>query len=132
MFFHMLSPSDAEDLLCLWLYKEHRYICIPSTNKKSTQLYECVLLDTENGKEIFIQVKKGKTPIDIKEYTELSELGEVYLLQTNDKYENLEIVGDFPGKITIVQPKALFDFAMDRNNKNFLSPAIRKWVDYLD
>lgn len=132
VFFNMLSPSDAEDLLCLWLYKEHRYICIPSTNKISTPLYECVLLDTKNGKIFFVQVRKGDKSIDIKNYIELSDAGEVYLLQTNDKYENLEMVGDFPGKITIVQPKALFDFAMDRNNKNFLSPAIRKWVDYLD
>ena len=59
VFFNMLSPSDAEDLLCLWLYKEHRYISIPSTNKKSTPLYECVLLDTNNGEIFFIQVKSS-------------------------------------------------------------------------
>ncbi len=44
-FWNLLQPDDAEDLLCMWLYKTKGYIVIPSTNKKSTELYECVLID---------------------------------------------------------------------------------------
>ena len=63
-FFSLLQPSDLEDLLCMYLYKDNHYITIPSTNKISTPLYECVLIDPENkdgnNTNIYIQVKKGK------------------------------------------------------------------------
>lgn len=59
-FFNLISPTDCEDLVCMWLYKEFGYIIIPSTCKTSTQLYECVLINPNNkrSKNIYIQVKK--------------------------------------------------------------------------
>ena len=40
--YNCLSPSDCEDLVCLYLYDKANYIAIPSTNKIATELYECV------------------------------------------------------------------------------------------
>lgn len=132
-FYNCLSPSDAEDLLCFWLYEKHKYIAIPSTNKSSTQLYECVLLDTRNGKKVFIQVKKGENRIDARDYAELSKHGEVYLLQTNGGYDYKDSVNidSESYEIHFVEPKVLFDFAKDKQNSNALSPSINKWVEFL-
>lgn len=59
LFYNCLSPSDCEDLVCLYLYDKANYIAIPSTNKIATELYECVLVNPLNGKLAYPQVKKG-------------------------------------------------------------------------
>ncbi len=134
-FYDMLSPSDAEDLLCLWLFKEHGYVCIPSTNKSSTQLYECVLLDTANGSRVFVQAKKGNSDraiINVEDYAQLAKEGKVYLLQTTDAYKNEHLALNNPTSgISIVPPKLLYDFARNSENNNYLSPAIKKWIAFL-
>ena len=60
----------------MWLYKTKGYIVIPSTNKRGTELYECVLIDpkAEDFKHIYIQVKKGDVEIDASNYSELCHL----------------------------------------------------------
>ena len=63
-FYDLLSPTDCEDLVCAYLSYEYKYIVIPSTNKKSTELYECILLDPEDRSHVYIQVKKGNVDID--------------------------------------------------------------------
>ena len=50
-FFNYIRPEECEDLLCMLLLKKYGYIVIPSTNKLSTELYECILLNSENGNE---------------------------------------------------------------------------------
>lgn len=127
-FYDYLSPSDAEDLLCFWLYQKEGYIVIPSTNKLATQLYECVLLDTSNGKKAFIQVKMGSNRIDVQDYLKLSDQGEVFLLQTKEFYDNKDKGNK---KIHCVKPKELFDFAKNKNNRNMLSSSINNWVELL-
>lgn len=127
-FYDYLSPSDAEDLLCFWLYQKDGYIVIPSTNKLSTQLYECVLLDTSNGKKAYIQVKKGSEQIDVQNYIELSLQGEVFLLQTKGEYNNKDKGNN---KIHCVGPIELFDFAKENNNRTILSQSINRWVEFM-
>ena len=39
----------VEDVVCLYLYDRKGYVTIPSTNKIATELYECVLVNPENG-----------------------------------------------------------------------------------
>ncbi len=130
-FFDLLSPGDAEDLLCLWLFRKYGYVCIPSTNKSSTQLYECVLLDTADGSKVFVQVKKGdseKAVIDVSDYKALSKEGKVYLLQTKGECKRRDFVR---GSTTIADPAELYDFALNNENRNYLFPAIIKWVEFL-
>lgn len=135
-FYSWLSPSDCEDLLCFWLYTQKKYICIPSTNKKSTQTYECVLLDsTFPTKHIYIQVKKGEESLYIENYKELSKNGEVWLLTTAGKVydKNGNVVEPNedkeygPNTIYVIDPKTLYGFAMGKNT--FIPPAIRTFAN---
>ena len=56
LFYDCLSPNDCEDLVCLYLYDLKGYVTIPSTNKIATELYECVLVNPENGMLAYPQV----------------------------------------------------------------------------
>lgn len=127
-FYDLLSPTDCEDLVCAYLFSEYKYIVIPSTNKKSTELYECVLLDPKDRSHIYIQVKKGNVSIDANEFRHLQ--GKVFLftsggtvnnLDSNNKNENIEQIS--PGK--------LFDFAMSDAAKNIVSDSISYWTEYM-
>ena len=126
-FYNLMLTADAEDLLCLWLYYEFGYICIPSTNKVATPLYECVLLDTNSGGKVYVQVKKGDQVINASEYKDLSELGEVWLFQTEGK-----VIGD-PNliRIKVALPSVLYAFAFNEKSRNYLSPSISRWVDII-
>lgn len=124
-FYSLLTASDCEDLLCLWLYSKYGYICIPSTNKISTPLYECILKNPQNGNTIYVQVKQGKININADDYKELN--GEVWLFTTYgnviryEKYSNIKIA----------EAKELFDFAVNEESKFILPLSIRKWLDFL-
>jgi hypothetical protein len=80
MILNLVGPSGFEDLVALWLYDKFNYIVIPSTNKKSTQTYEFVLLDgtkSNSGytskKRIYIQAKNGPQDLKFEEYKYLLE-----------------------------------------------------------
>lgn len=131
-FYILLSPSDVEDLLALWLYatKREKYVCIPSTNKIATAKYECVLVATKSmkRKHIYIQVKKGKVDLEASDYVNLAKDGdEVYLLTTEgrvknaDKYEN----------ITAVNPDEIYRFAIDPKYKNIIPEHVLYWIEFL-
>lgn len=122
-FFSMLQPSDLEDLLCMWLFEKHGYVCIPSTNKIATQKYECVLIDPANGQHIYIQVKKGKIDLDTSEYTHLN--GEVFLLTTEGNY----IRSDEYPNIHTVDPSVVFNFALSQ--KALIPDKILYWIRFL-
>ena len=126
-FWNLLQPSDVEDLLCLWLYKEHGYIVIPSTNKKGTELYECILIDpkADEKKHIYIQVKKGDVTIDASKYEKLN--GEVYFLTTSGEVINTNNNSNY----NVVKPKTIFDFAIDPVNKAYIPDGISKWIQFL-
>lgn len=121
-FYSMLSPDDCEDLLCMWLYKKLGYICIPSTNKRSTELYECVLVDPSTGNKVYPQVKKGKPDINSDNFKDLK--GQVWLLTTEGK-----ITGN--AKVYVADPTQLFEFASNESNRNILPEKINNWVSFL-
>lgn len=125
-FYSFISPTDCEDLLCMWLYKHFGYICIPSTNKKATELYECVLLDPQSDKRIYIQVKCGKVDLKAKDFIDLN--GDVFLF-TSEGNVNLEYNRD---NIRQIMPDELFRFAFDKNNRNILPRSILNWVDLIN
>lgn len=127
-FYDLLSPTDCEDLVCAYLFSEYKYIVIPSTNKKSTELYECVLLDPKDRSHIYIQVKKGNVSIDANEFRHLqgkvflfTSGGTVHNLDSNNKNENIEQIS----------PEKLFDFAMSDAAKNIVSDSISYWTEYM-
>lgn len=126
-FYSSISPSDCEDLLCMYLNKEYGYVVIPSTNKKSTKLYECVLLDPKTGKNIFIQVKNGETDIKAEKYLHLD--GDVYLLTTKGKITNYDRKNH--KNIKVVDPKELFDYLHREDFQNYLPQSIKYWIELL-
>lgn len=126
-FYSLLSPDDCEDLLCLWLYHKYGYVCIPSTNKKSTQLYECVLIDPKTGKHVYIQVKKGSDSIDANDYTDLK--GEVWFLTTEGTVNNFNHDND--SNMHIAEPEKLLEFALSEESNNIMSSQIKTWAHFL-
>lgn len=130
-FYSLISPTDCEDLLSMWLYstKNKNYVCIPSTNKISTEKYEFVLLDSETGKHIYIQVKNGNVDLDADDYYPLINRTEnvFYLLTTRGKVKNAE---KYPNRIFSVDPNVLFDFACNEDNKNIIPPNIKDWIKF--
>ncbi len=126
LFYSLLSPTECEDLLCLWLYYKKGYICIPSTNKTSTELYECVLKDPINGKRIFPQVKASDELLDAKKYYELSKEDncEVWLFTTLGKVINIP---NNSSSIFVANPKELFEFVESDIAQNILPQSILNW-----
>ena len=136
-FFNYIRPEECEDLLCMLLLKKYGYIVIPSTNKLSTELYECILLNSENGNKIYIQVKNGNEDLKSDNYKHLIvKTEEVYLLtikgkidenSTTDKNEVFEVSKNIFG----VNPQKLYEFVMDEENKNIIPENIKNWIDYI-
>lgn len=128
-FYALISPSDCEDLLCMWLYSKNKnYVCIPSTNKISTEKYECVLLDSGTGKHIYIQVKNGEVTLNADDYAPVVQNtnNEFYLLTTCGKVINEEKYDN----IFAVDSSELFDFACSEENVNIIPPNIKYWMEF--
>ena len=123
-FYYFLNPDACEDLLCLWLYAQYGYICIPSTKKKSTELYECVLVDPKTGKKIYAQVKKGNIDLATSDFIKLD--GDVWLFTTEGK-----IIGNDKPNIFKANPEEIYKFALSQEAKNILPKSITRWIEYL-
>ncbi len=130
-FYSLISPSDCEDLLYIYSYKEsnYRYVCIPSTNKIATQKYEFVAIDRETGKHIYYQAKNGNIDLNADDYYKLienSDSDEVYLLTTEGNVINAEK----HERIHVVGATKLFNFCCDDKNKNIIPAKIRCWIEF--
>lgn len=125
-FYDLLSPTDCEDLVCAYLSHEFKYIVIPSTNKKSTELYECILLDPEDRSHVYIQVKKGNVDIDANDFRHLQ--GKVFLFTSEGTVKNLDSNNE---NIECISPEDLFKFAMSDAATNIVSDSIRYWTEYM-
>ena len=126
-FYSLLSPDDCEDLLCLWLYSKYGYITIPSTNKKSTECYECVLKDPKTGKNIYPQVKAGEVTLYEKDYFHLD--GEVWLFTTKGCVEKDNCNNH--KNIHVADPNEIFAFAGTDIAANILPKSIITWKNRL-
>ena len=119
-FYNWLSPSDCEDLLCMYLFNEEGYVCIPSTNKISTPLYECVLVHPTSGSKIYPQVKKGAVDLDCEKYVHLVEdtNNRVCLFTTEGKYSE-----NNHENIICIDPKDVYEWAIKAETPKHLLPA---------
>jgi hypothetical protein len=125
-FYSLLSTEDCEDLLCAWLYSKYGYVAIPSTNKKSTELYECVLKDPVTGKRIYPQVKDGDIDIDANLYAHLD--GEVWLFTVFGRILNLAD----QERIKTVDADVLYKFVQSKSGNNVLPDSIIKWYQFIE
>lgn len=130
MFYDCLSPNDCEDLVCLYLYDRKGYVTIPSTNKIATELYECVLVNPENGMLAYPQVKKGSVPLDFNNYVDLVDdqkrKKEVYLFTSEGIVNKSNVQSDL---IHIITPNDLYRWVKAKmESENYLIPeGIVKW-----
>ena len=130
LFYDCLSPNDCEDLVCLYLYDLKGYVTIPSTNKIATELYECVLVNPENGMLAYPQVKKGNVDLDFVKYIDLVDdhkrKKEVYLFTSEGEVKNSNIQSD---SIHIIAPNDLYLWVKSKmESVNYLIPeGIVKW-----
>ena len=125
-FYDLLSPTDCEDLVCAYLFSKYGYIVIPSTNKKSTELYECILLDHEDRSHVYIQVKKVNVDIDANDFRYLQ--GKVFLFTSEGTVKNLDSNNE---NIKCISPEKLFKFAMSDAATNIVSDSISYWTEYM-
>ena len=130
LFYDCLSPNDCEDLVCLYLYDCKGYVTIPSTNKIATELYECVLVNPENGVLAYPQVKKGNVDLDFVNYVDLvndqKRKKEVYLFTSEGVVQKSNIQSD---SIHIINANDLYLWVKSKiESENYLIPeGIVKW-----
>lgn len=129
-FYNLISPSDCEDLLYSYLYFKNNknYMCIPSTNKIGTEKYEFVILDTETGEHIYIQVKNGNRNLNADDYINLVKgtNNQVYLFSSSGKVINTEKYSN----IKAIKAEELYEFACDEKNQNYIPPNIDFWMQF--
>ena len=100
----------------MYLYDKANYIAIPSTNKIATELYECVLVNPENGMLAYPQVKKGNKELKPNDYIELIKdqpNKEVYLFSSEDKV----VVETYIDNIHIISSDELYSWAKEKNRE---------------
>lgn len=85
--FSLLSPTDLEDLVGLYL-QSIGYSIVPSSCQRTSAAYEFVLRHRKDGRTATAQVKAGGQSLDRDEYTCLP--GEVYLFASSENYTGSE------------------------------------------
>lgn len=129
-FYTLISPTDCEDLLCMYLYAEKGYICIPSTNKQSTELYECVLVNPKDGKRAYVQVKEFNASSEVVNADDYKGLnGEVWFFLHKGTLLNYER-NKYPN-MYLVDSVTLFNFAKSAVAKNILPKSILYWLEFM-
>lgn len=120
-FLKLISSDDCEDIVALYMQKEHGFMVIPSSCKPSTASYEYVMKHPFTGEKAVAQVKKGKVDLNRDKYSSLGCL--VYLLTTEGIYS-----GDESENVICLDPSIIENFA--RNNYKLMSDRIQNWIDY--
>jgi len=151
MILNFLGPSGFEDLIAIWLFDKYNYFVIPSTNKKSTQKYEFVLVDGTrvNGqysesKRIYLQAKNGEVNLNIKDYVNLLEEngdeiwlatsgGNVYFLDEDTKHQIVcyKKFNDSYEQVSF-ELIELIDFVFNKSKQPILPKAIQTLVSLFE
>lgn len=97
MILNFLGPSVFEDLIAIWLFDKFGYFVIPSTSKKSTQMYEFVLINGMKNKDfqkrrmIYLQAKNGNVDLKANNYKHLiSSESEIWLVTSGGVIYNFD------------------------------------------
>lgn len=120
-FLGLLSSDDCEDLVPMYLQKEHGYLVIPSTCKADTAAYEYVLRHSITGGKAVAQVKHGAVDLDKAAYSDID--ANVFLLTTRGKY-----VGVDAANVSCISPESATEFAV--KNYNLMPARIKSWIDF--
>lgn len=122
--FSLLDDEETEDVIFIYLQTQG-WIVIPNSRKADTMSYEFFLINRETNSKAIVQVKTGHTPLDPKEKKWTDRTEEVFLFQSNGRYEN-----NSSGKVQCISPKLIEDFM--RDNKSLLPASILHWLELCD
>ena len=104
--FAMLDAEETEDLVFMYLQSRGWYV-VPNSRKGNTMRFEFMLACSRTGEKALVQVKTGKTPLDIDSYVD--DRWRIFLFQSNELYE-----GEPVDKVTCLRRDALKAFLLDR------------------
>lgn len=118
----ILSPGDLEDLIYVWLQYSESYVMVPNARQASTPVYEWTMIHRKTGRRAVIQIKSGKTPVDIEGLLEAAgEAGADALAFAANGGYSIESRPD----VTYLSLEKLTDFA--RTHKELLPWRVARW-----
>jgi hypothetical protein len=120
-FLSLLSSDDCEDIVALYMQKNHGFMTIPSSCKSDTAAYEYVMKHPVTGRKAVAQVKHGNIDLNRKNYKSLD--AEVFLLTTGGTYTGTEALS-----IHCLEPEKVLQFA--KNNFKLMSDRVQNWMRF--
>ena len=128
-FFEFVHPKEMECLVALYLQKEKGYLLYSDTNRKSTPVYEYVLVkEDEDNHLAYVQVKTGDESLDATktDYKELTKnkQDKVYLFTVDGSH-----YGEVEGKqnnIFFISKKEIVEFVY--KYPRIIPEKIRDWL----
>ncbi len=118
--FSLFSPADHEDLAALYL-QDRGYFLLPSTVKKTTAVYEWVMLHGKTGTRAVLQVKSGAEAVNLEQLP--SQDCEVFVVAADNAH-----YGSKPDNVALILRKDLLTFAL--HNRQILSARMRHILDW--
>lgn len=119
-----LDPFDVEDLVYAYLQVAHDYIVLPASRRTDTPTYEYALVHRQSGVLAVVQVKTGRTPVDVALLARTAGHDRAaYAYSTSGSY-----AGDDGGRVQRITDDELLDFV--RTSPQLLPPRVKRWFGY--
>lgn len=118
----LLSDSDLEDVVAVYLQVVKRAVMFPSTCKTDTKAIECVLTSTVDGQRIGLQVKRGSSPINQDVFSDFN--GTVYLFQARGCYQ-----GQTTPRCVCLATEEIKKFIFEQ--RRLMPGKVQKWIDFV-
>lgn len=119
--FTMLDDEETEDLVFLYLQKIGWFV-VPNSRKADTMSYEYLLVKPETAERALVQVKTGNVPLNVADYTGLTE--KVFLFQANEIY-----VGGNDSDVCCITRREMNDFLTE--SLHWLPGIFKKKLDLI-
>lgn len=122
--FQLLTATELEDVVGIYLQVTHGYVMIPSSRSRRNNTIACEyeLTSPANFKRALVQVKSGDVVLDIEEYNRTENN---WILFTTGSY-----VGKSSDRVCIVERKDLEIFI--KTHRDLMPESIQYWLAFLD
>lgn len=128
--FNLLSATDLEDLVGIYLQRKQNLFLIPSSRQahSTTIQYEFELVDPETGHASYVQVKSGNERLDPAAYERAvnAEPGRRYFLFSPAGYAR----ASKRPEVVCISRAEMEAFLTEA--RQYLPDNIRTWIDWLD
>jgi len=119
----LLDPEALEDLVAVYLQREHGYLALPASRRASTPGYEYVLRHPDTGRQALVQVKTGNEPCPRdRRALPVEHVEDVFVFSAGGTYS-----GRRAKRVTELSPEALIAFM--REQAGCLPPTVEHWTD---